>query len=278
MKQGNTLITGASSGIGLHLAHEFAKHGHSLVLVAPVESELQKIAREFERDHHVTVRVIAKDLRNANAAQEIFDEVQSQDPIEILVNNAGHGQRGKFWEIPIETDISMIDLNILAYLRLTKLFLPMLLEKKKGRILNTASVAGFIPGPMQAVYHATKAFVLSWSEALSTELDDTGVSVTALCPGATDTDFFEKADAQDTKAFQSAMAPQDVAKLGYDGLIEGKRVVVAGAANKAMVFSRHLVPVSVQTKMNEKMYENVPKEEQKLQRGDKEKEAEPATR
>src|ERR1700709_1714902 len=122
MKNQATLITGASSGIGLHLAYEFAKHGHPLVLVAPVESELERIAEEFRTKQNVEVRVIAKALREPNAAQEIFDEVQaSGTQIEILVNNAGHGQRGKFWEIPIETDISMLDLNILAYLRLTKL-------------------------------------------------------------------------------------------------------------------------------------------------------------
>jgi short-subunit dehydrogenase len=273
MKSERVLITGASSGIGLHLAHEFAKHGHPLVLVAPVESELRKLATDLERDHRITVRVIAKDLRREESAQEIFDEIQSSDPVEILVNNAGHGQRGKFWEIPIETDVSMLDLNILAYLRLTKLFLPMLLERGRGRILNTASVAGFMPGPMQAVYHATKAFVLSWSEALSTELDGTGIVVTALCPGATDTDFFEKADAQDTKAFQTAMAPQDVAKIGYHALIDGRRVVVAGAVNKAMVFSRHLLLDGAQTKINEKMYQRIPDDEQKIKRGDKERAA-----
>ena len=183
--KGTTLITRASSGIGLHLAHEFAKHGHSLVLVAPVEAELRRIADEFERDHGIEVRVIAKDLREENAGQEIFDEVQRGEPIEILVNNAAHGQRGKFWEIPLEIDRSMIELNIFAYLRLTKLFLPMLVEQRRGKILNTASVAGFEPGPMQAVYHATKAFVLSWSEALATELEETGITVTALCPGPT---------------------------------------------------------------------------------------------
>lgn len=270
MNNGTTLITGASSGIGLHLAHEFAKHGHPLVLVAPVESELQKIAEEFRSKNSVDVRVIAKDLREESAAQEIYDEVQNGAPIEILVNNAGHGQRGKFWEIPIETDISMLELNILAYLRLTKLFLPMLVSRGHGRILNTASVAAFEPGPMQAVYHATKAFVLSWSEALATELDETGVTVTALCPGPTDTDFFEKADAENTRAVQMAMAPQDVAKTGYEALMAGKRVVVAGAINKAMVFSRHITPVAAQAKMNEKMYEEIPTEDQKVQRGDKE--------
>jgi short-subunit dehydrogenase len=273
-EKGRTLVTGASSGIGLHLAHEFARQGHPLVLVAPVESELQKVADEFERDHGIEVRVMAKDLREKNGAQEIFDELQRDGvPIEILVNNAGHGQRGKFWEIPIETDISMVELNILACLRLTKLFLPPLIQRGSGRILNTASVAGFMPGPLQAVYHATKAFVLSWSEALTTELEGSGVTVTALCPGATDTDFFEKADAQDTKAFQSAMAPQDVAKAGYEALMEGKRVVVAGAVNKAMVFSRHLLPESAQTRLNEKMYQRIPPKEQKVKRGDKEKAA-----
>jgi uncharacterized protein len=273
MKTETTLITGASSGIGLHLAHEFAKHGHPLVLVAPIESELQTIADEFRSKNNVDVRVIAKDLREESAAQEIFDEVQRGAPIDILVNNAGHGQRGKFWEIPIETDISMLDLNILAYLRLTKLFLPMLVSRGRGRILNTASVASFEPGPLQAVYHATKAFVLSWSEALATELDETGVTVTALCPGPTDTDFFEKADAENTRAMQMAMAPQEVAKTGYEALMAGKRVVVAGAVNKAMVFSRHLMPVAAQAKMNEKMYEDIPEEDQKVERGDKEKAA-----
>jgi uncharacterized protein len=274
MSNENTLITGASSGIGLHLAHEFAKHGHPLVLVAPVLSELQKIAAEFERDHGVNVRVIAKDLREENAAQEVYDEARAAGaPVEILVNNAGHGQRGRFWEIPIETDISMIELNILAYLRLTKFFLPDLVASGRGRILNTASVAGFEPGPLQAVYHATKAFVLSWSEALSSELEDTGVTVTALCPGPTDTDFFEKADAADTRAMQHTMAPQEVAKIGYEALMDGKRVVVAGAVNKAMVFSRHIMPASAQAKMNEKMYERIPAEDQKVQRGDREREA-----
>ena len=137
MKSETVLITGASSGIGLHLAHEFAKHGHPLVLVAPVESELSKLATKFERDHSITVRVIAKDLRREESAQEIFDEIkQSSESVEILINNAGHGQRGRFWEIPIETDVSMVDLNILAYLRLTKLFLPMMLLER-GRVTHS---------------------------------------------------------------------------------------------------------------------------------------------
>ncbi len=273
MHKETALITGASRGIGLHLAHEFAKHGHDLVLVAPVESELRQLADEFKSRHNIEVRVIAADLREENAADQIFDEVHRGAPIGILVNNAGHGQRGKFWEIRIETDRSMIDLNIFAYLKLTKRFLPMLFQQGHGRILNTASVAGFEPGPLQAVYHATKAFVLSWSEALSTELEGTGIAVTALCPGPTDTDFFPKADMTNTRAMQHVMSPQDVARIGYEALMAEKTVVVAGAVNKAMVFARHIMPVSAQAKMNQKLYENIPKEEQDVQRGDKEMEA-----
>ncbi len=197
MKNETTLITGASSGIGLHLAHEFARHGHSLVIVAPVQSELEQIAAEFRRDHNVEVRLIAKDLEQENSAQEIFDESQSTGvEIDILCNNAGHGFHGTWWELPIEKDLSMIRLNIEAVMRLTKLFLPPMLQRQRGRILNTASVAGFMPGPMLGTYFATKAFVLSWSEALAIELDGSPISVTALCPGVTDTDFFEKGGAE----------------------------------------------------------------------------------
>lgn len=168
MNKETTLVTGSSSGIGMHLAHEFARHGHPLVLVAPVQSELEEIAAEFRRDHGVDVRVIAKDLEQENSAQEIFDELQSAGvQIDILCNNAGHGFHGKWWELPLEKDLSMIRLNIEAVMRLTKLFLPPMLQGRRGRILNTASVAGFMPGPEMATYYATKAFVLSWSEALA---------------------------------------------------------------------------------------------------------------
>ncbi len=275
MNNQTTLITGASSGIGLHLAHEFARHGHPLVLVAPVESELEEIAAHMRTAHGVDAHVIAKDLERPEAAQEIFDHLgRSGISTDILVNNAGHGQKGKFWEIPLERDLSMLRLNIEAVVRLTKLFLPLLIVRK-GRILNTASVAGFEPGPGLAVYHATKAFVLSLSESLATELDDTGVTVTALCPGPTDTDFFPKANMTETVAFQKAnlMAPQDVASAGYKALMSGTRVVVTGAANKAMVFSRHLIPESAQAMMNEKLYEDVDPEEHQRERGDVERKA-----
>lgn len=278
MNSETALITGATSGIGFHLANEFAKHRHELILVAPVEAELADAAATFRQAHKVPVRFIAKNLEEPDAARQIFDELQRDGvEVDILVNNAGHGQKGKFWEIPIERDISIVRLNIDAVLRLTKLFLRPMIERKRGRILNVASVAGFEPGPLLAVYHASKAFVLSLSEALATELkdNDTGVTLTALCPGPTDTDFFEKADMENTFAFHKAnlMAPQPVAEAGYQAVMAGERIIVPGAANKAMVFSRRFLPGAAQAKMNEKLYEDVEPEDRKRERGDKEMEA-----
>ncbi len=278
MNSETTLITGATSGIGLHLAKEFAKHQHPLVLVAPVESELTNLADTLEHEHGIRVSVIAKDLEKAEAAQEIFDQMTRDEiQIDILVNNAGHGQKGKFWEIPIERDISVLRLNIEAVLRLTKLFLPPMIQRRRGRILNVASVAGFEPGLLLAVYHASKAFVLSLSEALATELkdNDAGITLTTLCPGPTDTDFFQKADMEETVAFQKAnlMAPQDVAEAGYKALMDDDRLIVPGAANKAMVFARRFLPQIAQVKLNEKLYEEVEPEDRKREGGDKELEA-----
>lgn len=180
---GTVLITGASSGIGLHLAHEFARHGHPLILVAPVLDELERVSTDIEREFRVGVQPLAKDLTQENAAQEIFDLLASSATrVDILVNNAGFGQRGKFWEIPPERHVRMVKLNVEAVLRLTQLFLPVMVNRGSGRILNTASIAGFEPGPHLAVYHATKAFVLSLSQSLAAELEDTGVTLTALCP------------------------------------------------------------------------------------------------
>lgn len=260
MTQQTTLITGASSGIGLELAREFARHGHPLIIVAPVSAELGEITKKLHADFGVPVTPIVADLTEPSAAEKIFQiVVGSGARVDVLVNNAGLGQRGKFWEIPIEKDLEMIRLNIEAVVRLTKLFLPPMVQRGQGRILNTASVAGFEPGPLLAVYHATKAFVLSWSEAIATELADTGVTVTALCPGPVDTDFFPKADMVETAAFQKAnvMAPQDVAVAAHAATMKGERVIIPGGLNKAMIFSRRLVGESAQAKKNEKLYTDV---------------------
>jgi short-subunit dehydrogenase len=271
-----TLITGASSGIGLELARQFAKHGHDLVLVARVQRELDDIAAELSRTHDVSVGVMAKDLSRPEAALEIFDTVQRDGTeIGILVNDAGLGQKGKFWETPLEKDIEILRVNIGAVTRLTKLFLKPMVERNRGRILNVASIAGFEPGPLLAVYHATKAYVLSFSEAIATELEGTDVTVTALCPGATDTDFFPKAEMIETRAFQKnkVMAPQEVAEAGYKALMRGERVVVPGMLNKTLVFSRRFLTERAQSKKNEKFYEEVEPEDVKHQRGDYEAEA-----
>jgi len=240
-------------------------------LTAPVKEELENIARDFSREYHVEVGIYPQDLTQPDAAENIFRSVQRDGTeINILVNNAGLGQKGKFWEIPIERDLAMIRVNIEATLRLTKLFLPDMIQAKGGKILNTASIAGFEPGPLLAVYHATKAFVLSFSEALATELEGTGITVTALCPGATDTDFFPKAHMLETRAFQQnkVMAPQDVAALGYDALMRGDRVYIPGAMNKLLVSSRRILSKHAQAKKNEKFYQEVKPAARKHRRGD----------
>jgi short-subunit dehydrogenase len=272
-KMDTALITGASSGIGLALAREFARHGHPLVIVAPVQNELDRIAADLGREFGVTVLAVAKDLNDNDAAEELFDRLMDEGiGIEILVNNAGLGQRGHFWETPLERDLEIIRVNVEAPIRLTKRFLPSMIARRSGRILNTASVAGFEPGPMLAVYHASKAFVLSWSEALTAELKeaDTNVSVTTLCPGPVDTDFFAKADMVDTNVFQkgSVMGPREVAEAGYEALMKGEKLIVPGVSNKALVFGRRVLTESAQAKMNAKMYEEVPPEDRRRDRGD----------
>jgi short-subunit dehydrogenase len=277
MNADTALITGASSGIGLHLAREFAAHGHPVVLVARQETELRKIGDDLAETHGIPVWIISKDLECPNSCEEIFDEVRAlKITVDILVNDAGLGQLGNFWETPLDRDLAMLHVNLEAVVRLTKLFLPSMIERRRGRILNVASVAGFEPGPRLAVYHATKAFVLSFSEALATELEGTGVILTALCPGPTDTDFFTKAAMTETRAFQKmkVMAPQEVAEAGYNGLRDGDRLVVPGLANKAQVFSRRLMSTSAQAKLNQKFYESVPPEDRKRQRGEMESESE----
>lgn len=275
MTQETALITGATSGIGLHLAHQFAEHAHPLVLVAPEQGELDTLAVDLETRYGIAVVTVAVDLEDAESATVVAEAVNAQGwVVDILVNNAGHGFKGAFWTLPIATHLSMLRLNVEAVLRMTAAFLPGMVERGSGRLLTTASIAGFEPGPSMAVYHASKAFILSWSEAIATELADTGVSATALCPGPTDTDFFPKGDMEQTVAFQKAnlMDPEDVAEEGYKALMARERVVVVGAVNKAMVFSRRFMSEAMQAKVNEKMYDEVDEDDLRRQRGDKESE------
>jgi len=260
MKRETALITGASSGIGLALAKEFAKNGHALVLTAPDQDNLEKVATEITRQHDVEVGIIGKDLTQPSAAEEIFNELRaSNTSIGILVNDAGIGQRGKFSETLIERDVAIVHLNIEATLRLTKLFLQNVPTHIDAKILNVASIASFEPGPLMAVYHASKAFVLSFSEALAIELEDTGITVTALCPGATDTDFFRKADMTETRIYQKRkLMPADtVAEGAYQALMRGDDIYIPGPANKVLVFVRRFTSTPLQARKNQKYYEEV---------------------
>jgi short-subunit dehydrogenase len=270
------LITGAGSGIGLALAREFAKRGHPLVLTSRIKSEVNDVADDLRAAHGIDVWTIAADLENPAAPEKIFQAVRREGLlVNILVNNAGLGFRGKFWEIPLEHDLSILRVNIEAVLRMTKLFLTPMIRRNRGRIMNTASVAGFEPGPLLAVYHASKAFVLSFTEALRTELEGSPITVTALCPGPTDTDFFPKAGMMNTKAFQKAhvMAPQEVAEIAYRGLMKGDRTIVPGGSNKTLVFTRRLLSEGGQAKKSKKFYEPVKPKQIKRRRGDIERKA-----
>jgi short-subunit dehydrogenase len=269
MDAGTALVTGATSGIGLHLAHELARNGHALVLVAPIEDELRNVAASIEREFPAGVRYVACDLEREDALERIARAI-GDGPIDVLVNNAGRGQRGRYWEVPIETQVATLRLNVEAVLRLTAHFLPGMIERGHGRLLNIASITAYEPGPLMSVYHATKAFLLSWSEALATELDGTGVTCTAVCPGPTDTDFFEKAGMENSRAFQQSelMSPQEVAASAYAAMMAGTRVAITGALNSAMVTASALLPESLQARKNKTMYEDVPPGDRTRSRGD----------
>lgn len=223
------LITGASSGIGKEFARIHAKRGGDLVITARSEDALQELKQELESQHGVKVIVIAEDLGRADVPQKIYDALKSAGvEVDYLINNAGFGGHGKFIERDWREDEAMIDLNIKSLARLTRLFLPDMVSRNRGKVLNVASTAAFIPGPLQAVYYATKAFVLSFSEAINEEVSDTNVTVTALCPGAVDTGFAKAGHLEHLEAFQSknAATAASVAQCGYDAMLAGKPVVI----------------------------------------------------
>lgn len=247
--QKNVLITGASSGIGKELAKLFAKDNYNLIIVARNQDELNEAANEFKLiNSSITVRSITKDLFKTKEVFELCDEIQKNNvKIDVLVNDAGQGVYGLFKDTEIERELDIINLNIAATVILTKHFIKQMIEAGEGRILNLGSVAGKIPGPWQSVYHATKAFVLSFTTSVREEVKDTGVTLTALMPGATDTDFFHKANMEDSKIIQdkeSLSDPADVAKAGYDALMAGEDRVIAGFKNKVQVSSANLMPDS----------------------------------
>jgi short-subunit dehydrogenase len=251
------LITGASSGIGLELARIFASNRYDVVLVARNETKLRELARECESSG-VRAHVIAADLSKADAARFIVEGVARLGlEIDVLVNNAGYGLLGPFVETPLVTELEMIQVNITALTELTKRVLPGMVTRRRGRILNLASTAAFVPGPLMAVYYATKAYVLSFSEAIANELEGSGVTVTALCPGPTASGFQAAARLEGTRLFTGNSLPssRDVAQAGYAALMEGTVVYVPGVANKLTAMSARFAPRAVIRRIVRRMQE-----------------------
>lgn len=239
------LITGASTGIGNELARIHAERGGDLIIVARRKEKLEELKLELEQKHSVKVIVIAKDLTKASAPQEIYNEIKNAGiEVNYLINNAGFGGRGFFHERTMESDISMINLNVVALTALTKLFLPDMVNRNEGRILNVSSTASFAPGPLQSVYFATKAYVTFFSNALSEELRNTNVSSTALLPGATETEFAKVSGMDKTKGFDKTFSARGVAMDGYNGMLKGKMDVISGltATQKIMTSIVPLMP------------------------------------
>jgi hypothetical protein len=230
------LVTGASSGIGAELARVHAEHGGDLIVVARRRENLEALKAELEAAHGVTVHVLPKDLTQAEAPEQIYDEVRTLGiTVDYLVNNAGFGYRGYFHKQDWATHEAMIKVNILALAALTRLFVPDMVARHSGRILNLGSMAGFMPGPLNAVYYASKAFVISFSEAIANELRHTGVTVTVLCPGPTESEFTRIAQMSDVNLTRTLASTRQVAEAGYDAMLRGKTVLVPGLANKITI-------------------------------------------
>ena len=247
------IVTGASGGIGLEFAKLLAQHGYDLALVARSRDRLSKIASELQEQHGIGVQAIDCDLAVANAAHEVQARVRECD---LLVNNAGFANNGKFAEMGEGALLEEIQLNVATLTQLTRLYLPGMMERNDGKILNVASTAGFLPGPNMAVYYATKAYVISFSEALAEEVRGTGVTVTVLCPGATKTGFHARANMEDTLLFRyfSASAA-DVAKAGVDGMMRGKPVVIPGLTNKLVAIAPKITPRRLLVRVSAKAVE-----------------------
>jgi len=223
------LVTGASSGIGKELAHIHAEQGGDLVIVARREDKLNVLKTDLENKHGIKVMVITKDLTLPNAASEIYEEVKQADiEVNYLINNAGFGGYGKFHERVWKQDLAMINLNVVALTALTRFFLPDFVKRNEGRILNVSSTASLMAGPLQAVYYATKAYVTSFSNAIAEELHDTNITVTALLPGPTETEFASTSGMDKTGLFKNTFSARCVAEDGYSAMLAGKLDIISG--------------------------------------------------
>ncbi|WP_129689797.1 SDR family NAD(P)-dependent oxidoreductase [Gottfriedia acidiceleris] len=251
------LITGPTEGIGYELTKLFAKDHFNLVLVARNKTKLEEMANSLMKQFNIKVLVISEDLSKANSAKSIFDQVlKSQMEIDILVNNAGVALYGDFGQTDLKKELTMIQLNIVTLTELVKYFLPNMLQKKSGQIINIASTSAFQPGPKMSVYAASKAYVLSFSEALSEELRHTGVSVTAVCPGPTRTGIINSSGGNNSKLFKGKiMTPKKVAKLTYKAVSKKETIIITGFKNKILAQSVRFIPRSIVRKLAKKLLE-----------------------
>lgn len=251
------LITGASSGIGLELAHLFARDGYRLVLLARNRNTLRQIGDDLQARYSVTVRIAPKDLAHPATPTELYQELQEAGVVlDVLVNNAGFGLSGAFQTTDWNMENELMQVNMVAATHLTKLFLPQI-RAREGKIMNVASTAAFQPGPFMSVYYASKAYLLSFSEALAEELEGSGVTVTCLCPGPVKTNFQRRAYLEGTAMVNSPLLVdvRDVARLGYEGMMRGKRLVIPGWKNRAGVELLRISPRAVVTKVVRRLQE-----------------------
>lgn len=257
-KDGYALVTGASSGIGYELAKLFAKDGKNIIVIARSQDKLEALKTEIENKYGTSVRVLVKDLSDPTSPQEIFSELEKENiNVDVLVNNAGFALFGKFYETDWQTEAEMIQVNITSLTHLTKLFLKKMIENRSGKIMNVSSGAGFVPGPLVSVYAATKSYVLHFSEALANEVQGTGVNVTCLCPDATRSNFWERANGEDSRAGRSRMMDAATcAKVGYAALEKGKVFALAGKSRVAPWVVR-IAPRGLLTKMARRQFERV---------------------
>lgn len=248
------LVTGASGGIGLEFARQLAQAGYNLAVAARSKDKLESIASELREQFGISVQVVTCDLAQHGAAHEVVAQVPECD---VLVNNAGFANNGKFAQMPEAEVLEELQLDVVTLTHLTRLYLPGMIARNDGKILNVASTAGFLPGPNMAVYYAAKAYVISFSEAIAEELRGTGVTVTVLCPGATVTGFQDRARVHTTLLFRLPMGKAaDVAKAGIAGMMRGRTVVVPGFTNKLVAISPKVTPRRLLVKISGKAVES----------------------